>query len=72
MWFDLKVKAEDVTSRVENLLEELRAARKEASELRSKAAVYKASVISNKAFTVGTSQTIRYQNLLFFCLKWFI
>ncbi|EOA19899.1 hypothetical protein CARUB_v10000147mg [Capsella rubella] len=55
----LKVKAEDVTSRVENLLEELRAARKEASDLRSKAAVYKASVISNKAFTVGTSQTIR-------------
>ncbi|ESQ42241.1 hypothetical protein EUTSA_v10012575mg [Eutrema salsugineum] len=55
----LKVKAEDVTNRVDNLLEELRAARKEASDLRSKAAVYRASVISNKAFTVGTSQTIR-------------
>ncbi|CAH2072136.1 unnamed protein product [Thlaspi arvense] len=55
----LKVKAEDVTNRVENLLEELRSARKEASDLRSKAAVYRASVISNKAFTVGTSQTIR-------------
>ncbi|KAF8098892.1 hypothetical protein N665_0256s0023 [Sinapis alba] len=55
----LKVKAEDVTNRVENLLEELRTARKEASDLRSKAAVYRASVISNKAFTVGTSQTVR-------------
>ncbi|CAA7027721.1 unnamed protein product [Microthlaspi erraticum] len=55
----LKVKAEDVTNRVDNLLEELRAARKEASELRSKAAVFRASVMSNKAFTVGTSQTIR-------------
>ncbi|VVB16802.1 unnamed protein product [Arabis nemorensis] len=53
------VKAEDVTNRVENLLEELRSARKEASDLRSKAAVYRASVISNKAFTVGTSQKIR-------------
>ncbi|KAJ0238792.1 Alanine--tRNA ligase [Hirschfeldia incana] len=55
----LKVKAEDVTNRVDNLLEELRTARKEASDLRSKAAVYRASVISNKAFTVGTSQTVR-------------
>lgn len=53
------MKAEDVTNRVENLLEELRAAGKEASNLRSKAAVYRASVISNKAFTIGTSQTIR-------------
>lgn len=57
--FNLKVKAEDVTNRVDNLLEELRTARKEASDLRSKAAVYRASVISNKAFTVGTSQTVR-------------
>ncbi|CAH8362363.1 unnamed protein product [Eruca vesicaria subsp. sativa] len=55
----LKVKAEDVTNRVENLLEELRTARKEASDLRSKAAVYRASVISNEAFTIGTKQTIR-------------
>lgn len=53
------MKAEDVTNRVDNLLEELRAARKEASDLRSKAAVYRASVISNRASTVGTSQTIR-------------
>ena len=55
----MKVNAEDVTNRVDNLLEELRTARKEASDLRSKAAVYRASVISNKAFTVGTSQTVR-------------
>ncbi|CAN8244316.1 unnamed protein product [Cochlearia groenlandica] len=55
----LKVKAEDVTNRVENLQEELRAARKEISDLRSKTAVYRASVMSNKAFTIGTSQTIR-------------
>lgn len=53
------MKAEDVANRVENLQEELRAARKEASDLRSKAAVYRASVIANKAFTVGTSQKIR-------------
>lgn len=59
VWFNLKVKAEDVANRVENLQEELRAARKEASDLRSKAAVYRASVIANKAFTVGTSQKIR-------------
>ncbi|KAG7588167.1 hypothetical protein ISN44_As07g005120 [Arabidopsis suecica] len=38
---------------------ELRAARKEASDVRSKAAVYKASIILNNAFTVGTSKTIR-------------
>uniref|UniRef100_A0A2P2LAZ3 Alanine--tRNA ligase n=5 Tax=Rhizophora mucronata TaxID=61149 RepID=A0A2P2LAZ3_RHIMU len=55
----LKVKAEEVTSRVETLLEELRTARNEVSALRAKAAVYKASVIASKAFTVGASRTIR-------------
>ena len=56
----LKVKAEEVTTRVENLLEELRATRNEVSALREKAAVYKASVLSSKAFSVGTSKQIRY------------
>ncbi|KAG8655786.1 alanine--tRNA ligase, chloroplastic/mitochondrial isoform X3 [Manihot esculenta] len=55
----LKVKAEEVASRVENLLEELRIARNEVSALRAKAAVYKASIIASKAFVVGTSKTIR-------------
>ncbi|GAV76993.1 tRNA-synt_2c domain-containing protein/DHHA1 domain-containing protein/tRNA_SAD domain-containing protein [Cephalotus follicularis] len=55
----LKVKAEEVTTRVENLVEELRMARNEVSSLRSKAAVYKASIIASKAFTVGTSKKIR-------------
>ncbi|XP_031283461.1 alanine--tRNA ligase, chloroplastic/mitochondrial [Pistacia vera] len=55
----LKVKAEDVTTRVESLLEELRAARNEVAALRAKAAVYKASNISSKVFTVGTSKKIR-------------
>ncbi|KAL2936926.1 Alanine--tRNA ligase chloroplastic/mitochondrial [Bienertia sinuspersici] len=55
----LKVKAEEVTPRIEALLEELRQARNEASAARSKAAVYKASTILNKAFPVGSSKTIR-------------
>lgn len=55
----LKVRAEEVTTRVENLMEELRMARNEVSSLRSKAAVYKASIISSKVFMVGTSQKIR-------------
>lgn len=54
-----KVRAEEVTTRVENLMEELRMARNEVSSLRSKAAVYKASIISSKVFMVGTSQKIR-------------
>lgn len=53
------MKAEEVASRVENLLEELRIARNEVSALRAKAAVYKASIIASKAFVVGTSKTIR-------------
>ncbi|KAJ9189480.1 hypothetical protein P3X46_000765 [Hevea brasiliensis] len=55
----LKVKAEELTSRVENLLEELRIARNEVSALRAKAAACKASIIASKAFLVGTSKKIR-------------
>ncbi|TYI37870.1 hypothetical protein ES332_A03G245700v1 [Gossypium tomentosum] len=55
----LKVKAEEVTTRVEKLLEELRMSRTEVANLRTKAAEYKALMISNKAFEVGTSQKIR-------------
>ncbi|KAE9448637.1 hypothetical protein C3L33_19465, partial [Rhododendron williamsianum] len=55
----LKVKAEEVPTRVETLLEELRTARNEISAARAKAAVYKASIVANKAFPVGTSTTIR-------------
>ncbi|KAM6558510.1 hypothetical protein CsatA_027749 [Cannabis sativa] len=55
----LKVKAEDVTNRVENLLEELRTTRNEVSALREKAAIFKASILATNAFSVGTSQEIR-------------
>ncbi|BFG42411.1 hypothetical protein CerSpe_286850 [Prunus speciosa] len=55
----LKVKAEEVTTRVENLLEELRITRNEASTLREKAAVYKASIMATKAISVGTSGKFR-------------
>ncbi|XAR59880.1 Alanine--tRNA ligase [Bertholletia excelsa] len=55
----LKVKAEDVPSRVETLLEELRMARNEISAVCTKAAVYKASIIANNAFLVGTTKKIR-------------
>ncbi|KAM7470968.1 hypothetical protein LguiA_009151 [Lonicera macranthoides] len=55
----LKVKAEDVTARVDSLLEELRMAKSEVSTVRAKAAVYKASIIANKAFSVGTTKEIR-------------
>ncbi|XP_074561384.1 alanine--tRNA ligase, chloroplastic/mitochondrial [Curcuma longa] len=51
----LKAKAEDVTGRVENLLEELRMARNEVSTLRNTVAVLKASSFLNKAFVIGTS-----------------
>lgn len=56
----MKVKAEEVPTRVETLLEELRTARNEISAAHAKAAVYKASIVANKAFPVGTSTTIRY------------
>lgn len=57
------MKAEDVTTRVEALLDELRMTRNEVSAVRAKAAVYKASVMANKAFPVGTSKKIRYHIL---------
>lgn len=55
----LKVKPEEVTVRIENLLEELRVARNENSAVRAKAAVYKASVIASRAFLVGHSKQYR-------------
>ncbi|KAG8368025.1 hypothetical protein BUALT_Bualt15G0002300 [Buddleja alternifolia] len=55
----LKVNAEDVTTRVNNLLKDLREARNEVSAARAKAAMYKASTIASKAFTVGSSSKIR-------------
>ncbi|XP_048546490.1 alanine--tRNA ligase, chloroplastic/mitochondrial [Triticum urartu] len=48
----LKVKAEDVNSRVETIVEELRTARNEASSLRSKIAVLKAASLASKAVLV--------------------
>ncbi|KAL1353432.1 hypothetical protein HN51_017383 [Arachis hypogaea] len=55
----LKVKPEEVVTRIENLLEELRAIRNENSALRAKAAVYKASVIAGKTLLVGKSEQYR-------------
>ncbi|OMO91979.1 Alanine-tRNA ligase, class IIc [Corchorus olitorius] len=55
----LKVKAEEVTPRVEKLLEDLRMSRNEVADLRTKAAAYKALMIASKSFEVGTSQKIR-------------
>lgn len=55
----MKAKPEEVTIRVENLLEELREAKNENSALRAKAAVYKASVIASKALLVGNSKQFR-------------
>nr|CAD1826771.1 unnamed protein product [Ananas comosus var. bracteatus] len=49
----LKVKAEDVNNRVENILEELRMTRNEVSSLRSKIAVLKASIIASKSTAIG-------------------
>ncbi|XP_047941748.1 alanine--tRNA ligase, chloroplastic/mitochondrial isoform X1 [Salvia hispanica] len=54
----LKVNAEDVTARVNNLLKDLREARNEVSSARAKAAIYKASSIISSAFTVGSSSKI--------------
>lgn len=55
----VKVRAEEVTTRVENLLEELRTTRNEVSALHEKAAVSKALSIATKAFPVGSSKEIR-------------
>lgn len=54
----MKVNAEDVTVRVNNLLKDLREARNEVSAARAKAAIYKASSIISNAFTVGSSSKI--------------
>ncbi|XP_016441050.2 alanine--tRNA ligase, chloroplastic/mitochondrial isoform X3 [Nicotiana tabacum] len=55
----LKVKAEEVTGRVEGLLEELRLTRNEVSAARAKAAIYKASTLSSRTSTIGTSKNTR-------------
>lgn len=55
----LKVNAEDVTGRVNNLLKDFREARNEVSAARAKAAMYKASSLANKAFIVGSSLNVR-------------
>ncbi|XP_071701514.1 alanine--tRNA ligase, chloroplastic/mitochondrial [Rutidosis leptorrhynchoides] len=56
----LKVKAEEVPTRVAGMMEELRIAKTEASAARAKTAVYKASVTANNnAFRVGISTQIR-------------
>ncbi|CAN4107303.1 unnamed protein product [Withania somnifera] len=55
----LKVKAEEVTGRVDTLLEELRLTRNEVSAARAKAAIYKASTLTSRASTIGTSKNIR-------------
>lgn len=55
----LKVKPEEVPTRVDALLEELRAARNEVSSERAKAATYKAAATVGKAFHVGNSKKIR-------------
>ncbi|CAA0827742.1 Probable alanine--tRNA ligase- chloroplastic [Striga hermonthica] len=54
----LKVNVEDVTTRVNNLLRDLRDARSEVSAARAKAATYKASTVIGKAITVGSSSEI--------------
>ncbi|KAL3624356.1 hypothetical protein CASFOL_033172 [Castilleja foliolosa] len=56
---NLKVNAEDVTTRVNNLLKDLRDVRSEVSAARAKAAIFKASTIISKAITVGSSSNIR-------------
>ncbi|KAF3796540.1 Alanine--tRNA ligase [Nymphaea thermarum] len=53
----LKVKAEEVTTRIENLMEELKQARNEISALRAEVAVCKASIIESQSFTCGTPAT---------------
>lgn len=55
----VQVKAEEVTRRVEGVMEELRMARNEVCGARAKAAIYKASTITGKALGVGASGKIR-------------
>ncbi|CAN6554528.1 unnamed protein product [Malus baccata var. baccata] len=54
----LNVKAEEAKNRVENLLEELQMSKNEASTLREKIAVHKASVMATKGISVGSSKTV--------------
>lgn len=54
----LKVKAEEVTSRVETLIEEIRSARNEVCAARAQVAMYKASSLTSKAFDVGNIRVI--------------
>ncbi|XP_076932408.1 alanine--tRNA ligase, chloroplastic/mitochondrial-like [Bidens hawaiensis] len=56
----LKVKAEEVPARVGAIIEELRLVKSEVSAARAKTAVYKASVLANNSFHVGTSTQIRF------------
>lgn len=51
-----KVKGEDIPTRVDNLLEELRTVRNEVTALRSKIATIKASAIADTASVVGTAK----------------
>jgi hypothetical protein len=64
-----QVKAEDVNSRVETVLEELRTTRNEVSSLRSKIAVLKAATLASKAAIIEP-QNVRYllQLLPFLCI----
>ncbi|XP_076882088.1 alanine--tRNA ligase, chloroplastic/mitochondrial-like [Bidens hawaiensis] len=55
----LKVKAEEVPARVGAIMEELRLVKTEVSAARAKTAVYRASVLANNSFLVGTSTQIR-------------
>ncbi|KAL8158994.1 hypothetical protein V2J09_000531 [Rumex salicifolius] len=54
----LKVKAEEVTSRVESLTEELRSARNEVCAARAQVAIYKASSLTSKAINVGNIRVL--------------
>ncbi|KAI8004122.1 hypothetical protein LOK49_LG08G03143 [Camellia lanceoleosa] len=58
-----KMKAEDVPARVETLLEELRMARNEISAICAKAAVHRASIITNNVLLVGNSKNIKCSRL---------
>ncbi|CAA6670602.1 unnamed protein product [Spirodela intermedia] len=59
----LKVKAEDVTGRVESIMEELRISRGEVSSLRAEIATLKASNLTSKAFSVGRISRAIVENM---------
>lgn len=54
-FFPFQVKAEDVTGRVESIMEELRMSKGEVSSLRAEIATLKASNLTSNAFLVGNS-----------------